>query len=142
MYPFEAISMRRKLGGGAFGDVFEVLVGGDMVAAMKVSSDAAVDAGALDHERALLESLPPHANVVTVWGLCTDAPDGKLRVIMELCQPGSVKDFIRSAATDGCVLVWCAWLSTVWLFLSIAAPLVSGIPVSGCVISGQCTSGL
>ena len=87
MYPFEAISMRRKLGGGAFGDVFEVLVGGDMVAAMKVSSDAAVDAGALDHERALLESLPPHANVVTVWGLCTDAPDGKLRVIMELCQP-------------------------------------------------------
>jgi hypothetical protein len=27
----------------------------------------------------------PHKNIVTAYGVCTDAPDGQLRVVMELC---------------------------------------------------------
>jgi hypothetical protein len=27
----------------------------------------------------------PHKNIVTVYGICTDAPDGQLRIVMELC---------------------------------------------------------
>jgi serine/threonine protein kinase len=27
----------------------------------------------------------PHPNVVTAYGVCTDAPDGQLRIVMELC---------------------------------------------------------
>ncbi len=27
----------------------------------------------------------PHKNIVTAYGICTDAPDGQLRIVMELC---------------------------------------------------------
>ena len=27
----------------------------------------------------------PHENIVSVYGICTDAPDGNLRIVMRLC---------------------------------------------------------
>ncbi len=27
----------------------------------------------------------PHENIVSVYGICTDAPDGNLRLVMRLC---------------------------------------------------------
>ncbi len=87
------------IGRGAAGTVFAALWRGDTAVAVKkrrgVSSS---DAAAVDNERRLLQTLArlPHANVVTVFGLCVDAPDGDLRIVMELCEWGSLEDFLRT----------------------------------------------
>ncbi len=36
----------------------------------------------------------PHPNILTVYGICTDAPSGKLLLVMELCEKGSVYDLL------------------------------------------------
>jgi hypothetical protein len=43
-------------------------------------------------------ALKPAHNVVALYGICVNAPDGKLRVVMELCTHGSVRDFVRSTS--------------------------------------------
>ena len=86
------------IGRGVAGVVFTALWRGDTAVAVKrkrgVSSS---DAAAVDNERLLVQTLArlPHANVVTVFGLCVDAPDGDLRIVMELCELGSVEGFLR-----------------------------------------------
>jgi hypothetical protein len=86
------------IGHGAAGVVFTALWRGDTAVAVKkkrgVSSS---DAAAVDNERQLVRTLArlPHANVVTVFGVCVDAPDGDLRIVMELCELGSLEDFLR-----------------------------------------------
>ena len=36
------------------------------------------------------------ANVVQVYGICFDAPDGKLRIVMELCSHGSLRAHLKA----------------------------------------------
>jgi hypothetical protein len=36
----------------------------------------------------------PHENIVSVYGICTDAPDGNLRIVMRLCVK-SVRDLLQ-----------------------------------------------
>jgi hypothetical protein len=35
-------------------------------------------------------------NVVTLFGVCDDAHDGKLRIVMELCTHGSLRDYVKA----------------------------------------------
>ena len=101
MVPHTSLRQGRRLGGGAFGDVFSVVWNDDTTVAVKVNSDTGIDKTAMDHEQAMLAALPPHVNVVTVYGVCVDHPDGKLRVIMELCEHGSVHDYVVKSTRSG-----------------------------------------
>ena len=37
-------------------------------------------------------------NVVEVYGFCIDAPDGKPRIVLELCSHGSLRQHLRALA--------------------------------------------
>jgi hypothetical protein len=41
-------------------------------------------------------AIRPAQNVVTLFGICNDALDGKLRIVMELCTHGSLRDYVKS----------------------------------------------
>ena len=40
------------------------------------------------------------ANVVQVYGFCFDAPDGKVRIVMELCAHGSLRAHLKALPRD------------------------------------------
>ena len=42
----------------------------------------------------------PGANVVQVYGFCFDAPDGKVRIVMELCTHGSLRMHLKALPRD------------------------------------------
>ncbi len=53
-------------------------------------------------------------------GICTDAPDGKLRLIMRVCEKGGLDAFLTEVVkwevrchADGCCLCWCAVMAVV-----------------------------
>jgi serine/threonine protein kinase len=91
----------RKLGQGAFGEV-EERVWHDTPVAVKSNGMGAGDVAALAAEVRLYERLAgsPHPNVVPVMGICVDAPDGKLRLIMRLCPKGSLDDLLAAARVE------------------------------------------
>ncbi len=41
-------------------------------------------------------AIRPAQNVVTLLGVCDDALDGKLRIVMELCTHGSLRDYVNA----------------------------------------------
>jgi hypothetical protein len=82
----------RALGVGSFGSVDHCVWGGGTDVAVKANGIACADAAAIDRERGMYERLlvHPHPNIVQVFGLCVDAPDGKMRLVMRLCAKGSL----------------------------------------------------
>jgi serine/threonine protein kinase len=63
--------------------------------AVKVNGLRASDKAALEKEVELFSRLSPHSNVVTVFGICSDAPDQKVRLVMQLCSEGSLLDWLK-----------------------------------------------
>jgi serine/threonine protein kinase len=51
---------------------------------------------AISNECRLLQQLArhPHTNLVQVLGICTDAPDRNVRIVMEYCVPGSLERYL------------------------------------------------
>ena len=45
-------------------------------------------------------AIRPGGNVVLVYGFCFDAPDGKVRIVLELCAHGSLRSHLRSLPRD------------------------------------------
>ena len=45
------------------------------------------------------------AHVVQVYGVCFDAPDGKVRIVMELCTHGSLRRHLQSLPQDSVSVV-------------------------------------
>ena len=41
-------------------------------------------------------AIKPGANVIQLFGICCDATDGKLRIVMELCQLGNLRDHLKA----------------------------------------------
>jgi hypothetical protein len=72
---------------------------GVLVAAKRNGTDCE-DTAAIDNERSLYEKLManPHDHVLPVYGICTDAPDGKVRLVMKLCEKGSLDALLRHHA--------------------------------------------
>jgi serine/threonine protein kinase len=68
--------------------------------AVKKSSILSRDKTAIMKERRLLGSLPPHPHVVHVLGICEDAPDGQLLLVMEYATHGNVQIYLQ-ALTEG-----------------------------------------
>ena len=68
--------------------------------AVKRNGTECVDTAAIDNERSLYEKLManPHDHVLPVYGICTDAPDGKVRLVMKLCEKGSLDALLRAHA--------------------------------------------
>ena len=45
-------------------------------------------------------AIRPGGNVVQVYGICVDAPDGKLRIVLELCAYGSLRAHLKALPRD------------------------------------------
>ena len=41
-------------------------------------------------------ALSPGSNVVQIFGVCLDAPDGVVRIVMELCAHGTLRASLQS----------------------------------------------
>ena len=39
-------------------------------------------------------SVAPNIHIVGVFGICADAPDGRLRMVMEYCEHGSLRSHL------------------------------------------------
>ncbi len=99
--PHAHLTHPRRLGKGAFGDVdLAEYVERGLTVAVKCNGTTCADAAAIDNERRLYDKLllHPHENVLTVYGICTDAPDGKVRLVMKYCEKGSLDDFLTGTA--------------------------------------------
>ncbi len=99
--PFRALEFHQRaaLGSGSFGEVrLAWWSGGHCDVAVKANGIACANTEAIRNETALLEVLltKPHRNVITVYGVCTDAPDGAARLVMAYCACGSLELYLRS----------------------------------------------
>ena len=91
--------------------------GGQMAVAVKSTGVSCSNAAAVDSERKLLEVLQqsPHKNVLVVYGICTDAPDGSMRLVMAFCSGGGLEKYLQGFRASGTVRVgaprrvWCVW---------------------------------
>lgn len=105
--PIEELVEVRRLGVGSFGAVMECVWsgGGGISVAVKANDVNCADVGAIENERRLLElmSRHPHENVVEVYGLCQDAPDGMLRLVMKLYAGGSLDKYLSQRWERGVV---------------------------------------
>ncbi len=97
--PYTGLAWRRPLGG--FGNVdLMVVVASDLEAAVKSNGTDCVDDAAIDNEQGLDEHVlgNPHDNIVPVYGICLNAPDGKVRIVMKYCKKGSLYDYLVGTA--------------------------------------------
>jgi serine/threonine protein kinase len=91
--PFADLRELQLLGEGGFGQVHSAVWRNTKVA-VKRNGVKCTETDAIAMERRLLESIPPHANVVRVYGICIDAPDGNVRIVMELAMC-SLESFLQ-----------------------------------------------
>ncbi len=124
LVPWTALALLRSLGSGAFRDV--ALMGWSArgltvaVKCNKCNGTDCVDGAAIDNERRLYELLlyNPHDNILPVYGICTDAPDGKVRLVMKYSAKGSLSDYLTGTAKPevGASVEfgwwWCVLIST------------------------------
>jgi hypothetical protein len=110
-------------------------LGRGLMVAVKCNGTACADTAAIDNERRLYDRLvlDPHENILTVYGICNDAPDGKVRLVMKFCEKGSLSDYLAGTAKRevrlvGCV-VWCGCV------VGVVCGCVVGV-VCGCVGCG------
>ena len=48
----------------------------------------------------ILTLLKPARNVALLYGLCTNAWDGRLRLVLELCDHGNVREYVKALPRD------------------------------------------
>jgi hypothetical protein len=114
LVPHAHLTHPRLLGKGAFGDVdLAEYVERGLTVAVKCNGTTCADAAAIDNERRLYDRLllHPHDNILTVYGICVDAPDGKVRLVMKYCEKGSLDDYLVGTAKHevcwlGCHSLW------------------------------------
>jgi serine/threonine protein kinase len=123
LVPWTALAHLRNLGKGAFGDVALMdWSARGLTVAVKCNGTDCVDGAAIDNERRLYELLltNPHDHILPVYGICTDAPDGKVQLVMKYSAKGSLDKYLTGTAkpeVGGSVEGgwWCVVTST-WSF--------------------------
>jgi hypothetical protein len=101
LVPWAALAHLRNLGSGAFGDVALMdWSAHGLTVAVKCNGTDSVDGATIDNERRLYELLlsHPHDNIMPVYGICTDAPDGKVRLVMKYSAKGSLDKHLTGTA--------------------------------------------
>ena len=101
LVPWTALAHLRNLGKGAFGDVALMdWSARGLTVAVKCNGTDCVDGAAIDNERRLYELLltNPHDHILPVYGICTDAPDGKVRLVMKYSAKGSLSHYLTGTA--------------------------------------------
>ena len=97
--PLSSLEKRRVIGQGAFGEVcLSWWEGGHTDVAVKANGVSCANVAAIDNERRLLELLlqRPHRNILVVYGIVTDAPDGNVRLVMSYCPGGGLDGFLNA----------------------------------------------
>ena len=95
-----SLEKRRVIGAGSFGEVcLSWWEGGQMYVAVKANGVSCMNVTAIDNERKLLELLlqRPHWNILVVYGIVTDAPDGNVRLVMAHCPGGGLDGYLNAA---------------------------------------------
>ena len=106
--PVAELERRSVLGRGSFGEVHLAWWdGGHMEVAVKANGVSCANAAAIDNERRLLELLlqHPHRNILVVYGICLDAADGCVRLVMAYCAGGSLDGYLAAIREAGQVCV-------------------------------------
>jgi hypothetical protein len=67
--------------------------------AVKCNGTDCYDPKAINNERRLYNELltRPHEYILPVYGICTDAPDRKLRLVMKCCEVGGLDSLLANA---------------------------------------------
>ena len=93
-----------------------------MDVAVKANGVSCLNTAAIDNERRLLELLlqHPHKNILVVYGIVTDAPDGAVRLVMAYCEGGSLDAFLASYRERGEVTPYCLWRRCLTVLTSAA----------------------
>ena len=102
--PFATLEKRQVLGTGSFGEVcLSWWESGHVDVAVKVNGVSCVNVAAIDNERKLLERMlqHPHKNILVVYGIVTDAPDGNVRLVMAHCSGGSLDGYLNTVRESG-----------------------------------------
>jgi serine/threonine protein kinase len=89
------LTTMKVLGEGSFGKVYFGMMDTKPVA-IKKTNMALLGAQVSDffREASLMLAIPPHRNVVRVYGICQEYDN--LAIVMEYCEKGSLKSFISS----------------------------------------------
>ncbi len=68
-------------------------------------------------------AIRPAQNVIQLFGVCNDARDGKLRIVMELCTHGSLRSYVKSLPPSQVCVFLCAviLLVPVGVFVCVSA---------------------
>ena len=102
--PMSRVTTQRIIGKGSFGEVcLSRWEDGHMDVAVKANGVSCMNATAIDNERELLEILfrHPHGNILVVYGIITDAPDGSVRLVMAYCAGGSLDAHLNNIRDAG-----------------------------------------
>ncbi len=153
--PHAHLTHPRRLGKGAFGDVdlAEYMERG-LTVAVKCNGTNCADAAAIDNERRLYDKLllHPHDNILPVYGICTDAPDGKVRLVMKYCEKGSLDDYLTGTAKHEVCFVLptllvfvgvslCVFCACLWVLLLLSLVLLAAaalLPVTSLSLILHC----
>ena len=98
------LHQRAVIGTGSFGEVcLSWWEGGHVEVAVKANGVSCINTAAIDNERKLLELLlqHPHRNILVVYGIVTDAPDGRVRLVMAYCAGGSLDRYMSQIRESG-----------------------------------------
>jgi hypothetical protein len=98
LIPFMSLRYVRPLGAGAFGEVEERDWEGTPVA-VKCNGLSAANRASLEKEIELYEKIRDnqHPGIVQVLGVCMDAPDHRVRIVMRLYVKGALEDLLKSS---------------------------------------------
>ena len=97
--PLATLKTSRVIGAGSFGEVcLSWWEGGHVDVAVKANGVSCLNAAAIDNERQLLELLlqHPHKNILVVYGIVMDAPDGNVRLVMAHCPGGGLDGYLNT----------------------------------------------
>jgi hypothetical protein len=84
-------------------------------------------------------AIRPAQNVVSLFGICDDALDGKLRIVMELCTHGSLRDYVKGLPPSQVCEHASIWVSFQWWSAVHDSPHVCGVCACVCHTYSACS---
>ncbi len=67
----------------------------DVAIKLELPSSESIDIESIEREALHFDAIGRHANVVGLYGVCLDAPQGGLLLVMEFCEHGSLDKHLR-----------------------------------------------